>query len=116
MKKIVLLTALSIASVFAFDVNGALKNVGTNVGTAALNGETDTKSLTKVAGESVGITPESLGEKLSTAVKSNNTVVSSTNKATELCTQASTIQSFANFDSEIVKQAIGICSQNVMKK
>ena len=49
MKKIVLLTALSIASVFAFDVNGALKNVGTNVGTAALSGNTDTKSLTKVA-------------------------------------------------------------------
>ncbi len=112
MKKIVLLTALCVASVFAFDVNGALKNVGT----AALNGNTDTKSLTKVAGESVGITPESLGEKLSTTVKSNNTVVSSTDKATELCTQASTIQSFANFDSEIVKQAIAICTENVMKK
>ena len=116
MKKIVLLTALSIASVFAFDVNGALKNVCTNVGTAALSGNTDTKSLTKVAGESAGITPDALGEKLATTVKSNNTTVTSMDKANELCTQASTIQSFANFDSQLVKQAIGVCSQNVMKK
>ena len=88
----------------------------TNVGTAALSGNTDTKSLTKVAGESAGITPDALGEKLATTVKSNNTTVTSMDKANELCTQASTIQSFANFDSQLVKQAIGICSQNVMKK
>ena len=76
MKKIILATALSISALLAFDVGGALKNAGTNVGTAALNGNTDTKSLTKTAGESLGVTPEALRNKLATTVKSNNTAVS----------------------------------------
>ena len=112
MKKIILATALSISALLAFDVAGALKNVGT----AALNGDTDAKSLTKTAGESLGLTPEALGEKLATTVKSNNTAVSSMDKAKELCSQASTVQSIANIDSTIVKEAIAICSEKVMDK
>lgn len=112
MKKVILATALSISAVFAFDVNGALKNVGTS----ALNGNTDTKSLTKTAGESLGLTPQALGNKLSSSVKSTNTAVTSKSKAEELCSQASTVQSFANIENSIVKQAISICTQNVLAK
>jgi hypothetical protein len=112
MKKIILATALSISALLAFDVGGALKNVGTS----ALNGNTDTKSLTKTAGESLGLTPDALGDKLATTVKSNNTAVSSMDKAKELCEKASSIQSYANIDSSIVKQAITVCSEKVMAK
>ena len=112
MKKIVLATALSISVLLAFDVNGALKNVGTS----ALNGNTDKESLTKVAGESLGLTPDALGEKLATAVKSNNTAVASMGKAKELCSQASAVQSFANINSDIVTKAIAICSEKVLEK
>ena len=59
---------------------------------------------------------EDLGEKLATTVKSNNTTVSSMDKAKELCSQASTVQSIANIDSTIVKEAIAICSEKVMDK
>ena len=52
MKKIILTTALSICSLLAFDVGGAMKNVGTS----ALNGNTDTSSLTKTAGDSLADT------------------------------------------------------------
>jgi hypothetical protein len=111
MKKIVLITALSICSLLAFDVGGAMKNVGTS----ALNGNTDTSSLT-TAGDSLGLTPEALGGKLATTVKSNNTAVTSVNKANELCTQASTVQSYANLSNDLVTKAIAICSQIVLKK
>lgn len=111
MKKIILATALSISALLAFDMGGALKNVGTS----ALNGNTDSKSLTKTAGDSLGLTPDALGDKLASTVKSNNTTVSSMDKAKELCTQASSVQSFANIDSSIVKQAISACSEKVMK-
>lgn len=116
MKKIILATALSISALLAFDVGGALKNAGTNVGTAALNGNTDTKSLTKTAADSVGVTPEALGGKLANTVKSNNTTVSSMDKAKSLCTQASAVQSVANLSSDLVKQAISVCSEKVMEK
>ena len=112
MKKIILVTALSICSLLAFDVGGALKSVGTS----ALNGNTDTKSLTKVAGESAGLTPQALGGKLASSVKSANPVVTSKSKAEELCSQASTVQSFANLENSLVKQAISICTENVMAK
>ena len=105
-----------ISALFAFDMGGALKNAGTNVGTAALNGNTDTSSLTKTAGDSLGLTPEALGGKLATSVKSSNAVVSSASKANELCTQASTIQSYANLSNDLVTKAIAICSQQVLKK
>jgi len=114
MKKIILISALSICSMFAFDIGGALKNAGTAAGTAALNGNTDTKSLTNAAAQSAGLTSESLGEKLASTVKSSNTAVSSMDKAKDLCTQASTVQSIANIDSSIVKEAITICSQKVL--
>ncbi len=112
MKKIILTTALSICSLLAFDVGGAMKNVGTS----ALNGNTDTSSLTKTAGDSLGLTPEALGGKLATTVKSNNTAITSVNKANELCTQASTVQSYANLSNDLVTKAIAICSQQVLKK
>jgi isochorismate synthase EntC len=111
MKKIILATALSISALLAFDVAGALKNVGT----AALNGDTDAKSLTKTAGESLGLTPEALGEKLATTVKSNNTAISTMDKAKSLCDQASSVQSFVNLDAELVTKAIAICSEHVME-
>jgi hypothetical protein len=110
MKKIVLATALSICSLLAFDVGGAIKNVGTS----ALNGNTDKSSLTKTAGESLGLTPEALGGQLANSVKSNNTTVTSVDKAKELCTQASTVQSFANISSDIVTKAIAICGEKVL--
>ena len=116
MKKIIIASVISISALFAFDMGGALKNAGTNVGTAALNGNTDTKSLTKTAGESLGVTPEALGNKLATTVKSNNTTVSSMDKAKDLCTQASAVQSVANLSSDLVKQAISICSDKVKAK
>ena len=116
MKKIVLATALSICSLLAFDMGGALKNVGTNVGTSALSGNTDKASLAKTAGESLGITPDALGSQLASSVKSTNTAVSSMDKAKELCTQASTVQSFANISSDIVTKAIAICSEKVLEK
>lgn len=109
MKKIVLATALSISAMFAFDVGGALKNAGT----AALNGNTDPASLAKTAAGSA-ITPDALGGQLANAVKSTNTGTTSVDKAKELCTQASTVQSFANIQSDIVTKAISICSQKVM--
>jgi len=112
MKKIILATALSISALLAFDVNGALKNVGTS----AINGDTDAKSLTKTAGESMGLTPEALGGQLAKSVKSNTPTVSSPSKAKELCTQASTVQSFANFSNDLVTKAIAICGENVMAK
>ncbi|MGE0051378.1 MAG: hypothetical protein AB7S49_07605 [Arcobacter sp.] len=115
MKKIILATALSISALLAFDIGGALKNAGTATGTAALNGDTDVKSLSKTAAESAGLTSEALGEKLATAVKSNNTAVSSMDKAKELCTQASQIQSFANISSDIVKKAITVCTEKVLE-
>lgn len=62
---------------FAFDVGGAMKNVGTS----ALNGNTDKSSLAKTAGESLGLTPEALGTQLANSVKSNNTAVTSVDKA-----------------------------------
>jgi hypothetical protein len=37
-------------------------------------------------------------------------------KAKELCEKASSIQSYANIDSSIVKQAITVCSEKVMAK
>jgi hypothetical protein len=110
MKKIILATALSIGSLLAFDVGGAIKNVGTS----ALNGNTDSSSLTKTAGESLGLTPEALGGQLANSVKSTNTAVSSINKAKELCTQASTVQSFANISNDIVTKAIAICGEKVL--
>ena len=116
MKKIILASALSVCTLLAFDIGGALKNAGTAAGTAALNGDTDVKSLSKTAAGSAGLTSEALGEKLATTVKSNNTAVSSMDKAKELCSQASTVQSIANIDSSIVKEAIAICSEKVMDK
>ncbi len=110
MKKIVSITLLSICSLFAFDVGGAMKNVGTS----ALNGNTDKSSLAKTAGESLGLTPEALGTQLANSVKSNNTTVTSVDKAKELCTQASTVQSFANISSDIVTKAIAICGEKVL--
>ncbi|MCT7909271.1 hypothetical protein N5915_06825 [Arcobacter lacus] len=111
MKKIIFVTALSVSALLAFDIGGALKNAGT----AALNGDTDAKSLTKTATESAGLTSDALGEKLATAVKSNNTAVSSMDKAKELCTQASTVQSIANISSDIVTKAITVCTEKVLE-
>ena len=112
MKKIVLATALCVCSLLAFDMGGALKNVGTS----ALNGNTDKTSLAKTAGESLGLTPEALGSQLASSVKSTNTAVSSVDKAKELCTQASTVQSFANISNDIVTKAIAICGEKVLAK
>ncbi len=112
MRKIVLAASLSICTLFAFDIGGAVKNVGTS----ALNGNTDKTSLTKTAGESLGLTPEALGSQLASSVKSTNTAVSSIDKAKELCSQASTVQSFANISNDIVTKAISICSEKVLEK
>ena len=110
MKKIILASALCVCSLLAFDIGGALKNVGTS----ALNGNTDKTSLTKTAGESLGLTPEALGSQLANSVKSTNGAVASADKAKELCSQASTVQSFANLSSDIVTKAIAICSEKVL--
>lgn len=110
MKKIVLTLAICTSAMFAFDMGGALKNVGTS----ALNGKTDSTSLTNAAVGSA-VTPEALGGQLANTVKATNSGTTTPDKAKDLCTQASSVQSMANINSDLLKQAISICTQNVSK-
>ncbi len=112
MKKIIFVSALTLSSMFAFDVGGALKSVGTS----ALSGNTDTTSLVGAAAGSA-ITPDALGGQLANAVKSTagNTGSTTMDKAKELCTQASMLKTFTNFGGDLMTKAISVCSEQVAK-
>lgn len=109
MRKIVFIGFVTISTLFAFDIGGALKNVGNS----ALNGNTDKSSLIQAA-TGISITPESLGEQLAEVVKSNKPENLDVNKAKELCTQTSTLKIFAASSSDILDKAITVCSEKVL--
>ena len=60
------------------------------------------------------LSPEALGQQLAEVVKSNKPENLNADKAKELCSQASTVQSLANLSSDIVTKAIAICSEKVL--
>ena len=88
MKKIILASALTISTMFAFDVSSSLGTVG----------------------KAMGITAESIGAKLTDIVKAKSP--STAAQAKMYCTQASTYKSFVGIAEDgMMAKAIDICAQ-----
>lgn len=88
MKRIILLSVLTISTVFAFDIANTAKTVGS----------------------SMGITAESIGTKLADIVKEKAPATAA--QAKIYCTQASTYKSFVGIaDDGMMSKAIDICAE-----
>ena len=88
MKKIILASALTISTMLAFDIASTAKTVGS----------------------SLGITAESIGQKLADVVKDK--APETAEQAKSYCTQASTYKSFVGIaDDGMMAKAIDICAE-----
>jgi len=88
MKKIILASALTITTIFAFDIASTAKTVG----------------------GAMGITAESIGTKLAAMVKEKAPATAA--QAKTYCTQASTYKSFVGIaDDGMMAKAIDICAE-----
>jgi len=88
MKKIILASAITISTMFAFDISSAASTVGS----------------------SLGITAESIGTKLADIVKEKAPETAA--QAKTYCTQASTYKSFVGIaDDGMMAKAIDICAE-----
>ena len=92
MKKIILVSALTLSTMFAFDIAGSASKVGS----------------------SLGITAESIGTKLAAMVKEK--APKTAEQAKGYCTQASTYKSYAGIaDDGMMAKAIDICAEKTSK-